>query len=118
MNEKHREEVALFRFGVICDLVCTRLDSGEMTGLINRKSRQRWQIPCSGRSALSSFAKSEQIPKFFRTIFKDAYLPYRDPEALNLFLKKINGFSYGNNENLGNAFEYLLSILGSQRAIG
>ncbi len=54
MNEKHREEVALFRFGVISDLVCTRLDSGEMTELINRKSRQRWQIPCSGRTRISA----------------------------------------------------------------
>ena len=30
MQEKRREEVALFRFGVISELVCRRLTSGEM----------------------------------------------------------------------------------------
>ena len=27
------------------------------------------------------------IPQLFRTIFNNAYLPYRDPETLRLFLK-------------------------------
>lgn len=31
MDEQHREDVALFRFGVISDLVCSRLEPGEMT---------------------------------------------------------------------------------------
>jgi len=53
MNEQHREDVALFRFGVISDLVCSRLDSGELTELINRKSGQHWQIPHSGRTRIS-----------------------------------------------------------------
>ncbi|HHD64126.1 MAG TPA: restriction endonuclease subunit M/S [Desulfobulbaceae bacterium] len=86
-----------------------RLMSRELSGL------ERWDLYTR---ALVSFAKSEQIPELFRTIFKDAYLPYRDPETLNLFLKEINGFSYSNSENLGNAFEYLLSILGSQGDAG
>jgi type I restriction enzyme M protein len=54
----------------------------------------------------------------FRDIFKNAYLPYRDPETLRLFLKTINEFSYDNSERLGDAFEYLLSILGSQGDAG
>jgi transposase InsO family protein len=53
MDEKQREEVALFRFGVISDLVCTRLDPGESTDLIRQKSEQRWQIPFSGRTRIS-----------------------------------------------------------------
>ncbi|MBV5278439.1 MAG: hypothetical protein J0647_05315, partial [Campylobacteraceae bacterium] len=36
-------------------------------------------------SALLAFAKDANIPTIFRTIFKDAFLPYRDPETLNLF---------------------------------
>ncbi len=68
--------------------------------------------------ALTEFSKSEQIPELFRTIFKGTFLPYRDPETLNLFLKEINGFTYDNSEELGNAFEYLLSILGSQGDAG
>ncbi len=68
--------------------------------------------------ALTEFSKSEQVPELFRTIFKGTFLPYRDPETLNLFLKEINGFTYDNSEELGNAFEYLLSILGSQGDAG
>lgn len=69
-------------------------------------------------SALLDFAKSSDIPPIFRTIFKDAFLPYRDPETLSLFLKEIDYFDYDHSENLGNAFEYLLSILGSQGDAG
>jgi type I restriction enzyme M protein len=35
---------------------------------------------------------NENIPQLFRDTFKGAFLPYRDPETLNLFLKEINGF--------------------------
>jgi type I restriction enzyme M protein len=58
------------------------------------------------------------LPQLFRDIFKDAFLPYRDPETLNLFLKEINEFTYDHSEDLGDAFEYLLSILGSQGDAG
>jgi type I restriction enzyme M protein len=58
------------------------------------------------------------IPQLFRDIFKNAYLPYRDPETLKLFLKGINGFHYSHSEKLGDAFEYLLSVLGSQGDAG
>jgi transposase InsO family protein len=53
MEEKQREEVALFRFGVISDLVCSRLDPGEMAERIRDKSRQRWHIPHSSRSRIA-----------------------------------------------------------------
>ncbi|MEI6886469.1 MAG: N-6 DNA methylase, partial [Bacteroidota bacterium] len=55
---------------------------------------------------------------FFREIFKNAFLPYRSPETLKLFLKTINEFNYDHSENLGNAYEYLLSILGTQGDAG
>jgi type I restriction enzyme M protein len=58
------------------------------------------------------------IPLLFRDIFKNAYLPYRDPETLKSFLKIINEFSYDHSERLGDAFEYLLSVLGSQGDAG
>jgi len=68
--------------------------------------------------ALLKFSQSERIPEIFRKIFKDAFLPYRDPEILNLFLKEIDWFDYDHSENLGDAFEYLLNILGSQGDAG
>ncbi|MBC7408111.1 MAG: N-6 DNA methylase [Arcicella sp.] len=68
--------------------------------------------------ALLKLNLNPNIPQLFRDIFKNAYLPYRDPETLKLFLKTINGFSYDHSEMLGDAFEYLLSVLGSQGDAG
>ncbi len=61
---------------------------------------------------------NQNIPQLFRDIFKGVFLPYRDPETLNLFLKEINGFTYDHSERLGDAFEYLLSVLGTQGDAG
>lgn len=68
--------------------------------------------------ALDKLPLTNSIPKLFRDIFKGAYLPFRDAQTLSLFLKEINDISYDNSENLGNAFEYLLSIMGSQGDAG
>lgn len=67
---------------------------------------------------ISKMPENPGIPKLFRDIFKNAYLPYRDPETLKAFLKIINEFSYDHSERLGDAFEYLLSVLGSQGDAG
>jgi type I restriction enzyme M protein len=61
---------------------------------------------------------NKSLPQLFRDILKDAFLPFRDPETLNLFLKEIAWFDYEHSENLGNAFEYLLSIMSSQGDAG
>ena len=58
------------------------------------------------------------LPPLFRSIFKNYYLPYRDPETLKMFLKVIDEFNYDHCESLGNAFEYLLLVLGSQGDAG
>ena len=68
--------------------------------------------------AIEKMNENKGIPQLFRDIFKGAFLPYRNPESLSMFLKEINGFSYDNSENLGNAFEHLLSIMGSQGDAG
>jgi len=62
--------------------------------------------------------ENDGIPQLFRDIFNGVFLPYRDPETLNLFLKEINGFSYDHSERLGDAYEYLLNILGTQGDAG
>ena len=68
--------------------------------------------------AIASFAFNPNLPQLFRDIFKNAYLPFRDPQTLKLFLKTINDFHYDHSEKLGDAFEYLLSVLGSQGDAG
>ncbi|WP_417262233.1 N-6 DNA methylase [Celeribacter sp.] len=68
--------------------------------------------------ALTKMVENEGLPKLFRDIFRNAYLPYRDPETLRAFLREINSFTYDHSEKLGDAFEYLLSVLGSQGDAG
>lgn len=68
--------------------------------------------------AIARMTENQGIPALFRDIFKNAYLPYRDPETLKAFLKIIDDFSYDHSERLGDAFEYLLSVLGSQGDAG
>jgi type I restriction enzyme M protein len=68
--------------------------------------------------AITKMPENPGIPPLFRGIFKNAYLPYRDPETLKMFLKVIDEFTYDHSERLGDAFEYLLSVLGSQGDAG
>ena len=68
--------------------------------------------------AITRMPENPGIPPLFRDIFKNAFLPYRDPETLRAFLKVIDEFEYDHSERLGDAFEYLLSVLGSQGAAG
>jgi type I restriction enzyme M protein len=68
--------------------------------------------------ALTKMVENTQLEKLFRDIFRNAYLPYRDPETLRAFLREIDTFTYDHSERLGDAFEYLLSVLGSQGDAG
>ena len=68
--------------------------------------------------AITRMPENPGIPPLFRDIFNNAYLPYRDPETLRAFLKIIDEFSYDHSERLGDAFEYLLSVLGAQGDAG
>jgi type I restriction enzyme M protein len=86
------------------NLFNTKVTAGEMLRLYSE--------------ALVSLETNPNIPPLFRDIFKNAFLPYRDPETLKLFLKTIDGFEYTHSEKLGDAFEYLLSVMGSQGDAG
>src|SRR6056297_228460 len=61
---------------------------------------------------------NDNLPQLFRDMFKNAFVPFRNANTLNMFLKEINEFQYDHSEELGNAYEYLLSILGSQGDAG
>ena len=67
--------------------------------------------------AIAKMPENPGIPPLFREIFKNAYLPYRDPETLRAFLKIVDEFNYDHSESLGNAFETALTdILRGERA--
>jgi len=68
--------------------------------------------------AISRMRENPNLPPLFRSIFNNAFLPYGDPETLRAFLKAIDEFDYAKSEPLGDAFEYLLSSLGSQGDAG
>jgi type I restriction enzyme M protein len=67
---------------------------------------------------LERMGRNPNLPELFRNIFKNAFLPFRSPETLNMFLEEINGFYYDHSERLGDAYEYLLSIMSSQGDAG
>ena len=67
---------------------------------------------------LEKMSTNNKLPQLFRDIFKGAILPFKDPAILDLFLKGINEFKYDHSEELGNAFEYLLSTVAGQKKAG
>lgn len=85
-------------------LMSPRLGGHEMLGLYGE--------------GIARMPQNPGVPPLFRDIFKNAFLPYRDPETLRAFLKVIGEFTYDHSERLGDAFEYLLSVLGSQGDAG
>jgi len=68
--------------------------------------------------AITGMERNPNLPQLFRDIFKGAFLPYNDPQTLSLFLKEIDKFQYIHSEELGNAYEMLLSIMSSQGDAG
>jgi type I restriction enzyme M protein len=70
------------------------------------------------QEALRKMQNNPGLPPMFQKVFQNAYLPFNDPRTLTLFLNEINYFDYKHSEELGNAYEYLLSIMGSQGDAG
>lgn len=70
------------------------------------------------QESLRKMQNNPGLPPMFQQIFQNAYLPFNDPRTLTLFLKEIDYFDYKHSEELGNAYEYLLSIMGSQGDAG
>ena len=69
--------------------------------------------------AVSNLGKNKHIPQIFRDIFGERALPpYRDAQTLTLFLKEINGFDFDHSEDLGDAYEYLLNVIGTSGEAG
>lgn len=53
MNEEMKKTIAIFRFGVIADLVGRKLSRGEKERILKEKVSCQWDIPHSGRSYLA-----------------------------------------------------------------
>ncbi|MDP2966260.1 MAG: N-6 DNA methylase, partial [Pelolinea sp.] len=70
------------------------------------------------RDGLEKMAANPHIPELFREIFRGAYLPFNNPATLDMFLKGVNEIEYTHSEDLGDAFEHLLSVMGAQGDAG
>ncbi len=70
------------------------------------------------RSALENMSRNPNIPPLFREIFNNATLTFNDPNTLNLFLSEIDKIEHDNGDSIGDAYEYLLSVVGSQGRMG
>lgn len=83
----------------------------------SKGSQERYNLYAEG---LEKFYSNSALPDTFRSIFKNATIPYRDAETLTNFLKIIDtNFDYNeDSEQLGDAYELLLNILGSSGDLG
>ena len=70
------------------------------------------------RQAIQTMAKNDNIPELFRSIYQNAFLPFNSANVLSLFLKEADKFSHGETDDIGDAYEYLLSITGAQGDVG
>lgn len=69
--------------------------------------------------ALEKFYTHNKLPQTFKDVFKNASVPFKEADILTMFLKEIDdGLNYEDSEQLGDAYEYLLSVLGSQGDLG
>ena len=83
----------------------------------SKGAQERYNLYAEG---LEKFYSNSALPDTFRSIFKNATIPYRDAETLTNFLKIIDtNFDYNeDSEQLGDAYELLLNILGSSGDLG
>lgn len=64
MDRKLREQIALFRYGVISELVTRPLAPGEKEQLLSRISAQQWQIPGTRRTHIGRSTVRDWIAQY------------------------------------------------------
>jgi len=69
MDEKQCEDVALFRYGVISELVGGPLAPGEMQRILERLTGKEWQIPGSPRTRIGRTTISDWVSLYRATGF-------------------------------------------------
>lgn len=81
MDEELKKQIAVFRFGVIADLVTGgKLDRGEVARLVREKSERRWEIPGTNRTRVSRSTIGHWIRLYRRGGGKLSALYPRDRE--------------------------------------
>jgi len=80
MDEAAKKEIAVFRFGVIADIVGRKLARGEKERIVREKASCRWEIPFSTRTHISrstilswarAYARSHNLESLYPEDRKD-----------------------------------------------
>jgi type I restriction enzyme M protein len=119
----------IYKFMDDQDRVATSLPGGRASFFVGDVSEYAWHKLFDSKltnqqranmyiEGLQRLSVSTHLPELFKSIFKEAFLPFRDAATIAMFLDNINEFDYNHSEELGNAFEYLLSVMGSQGDAG
>ncbi len=119
----------IYKFMDDQDRLSLTLPGGKANFFVNELKPYAWHKLFDGKlsnqdkanlyvEGIAKLSVSRHLPDLFLDIFKDAFLPFRAPDTIAMFLGEINKFDYHHSEDLGNAFEYLLSIMGSQGDAG
>ena len=114
MNDMDEESISL---GGKASFFTAKYEKYSWKNLMNPKTSGAEKVQLYSE-AIEKLFNNENLPELFREIFKNSFLPFKDPSTLNMFLNEINEFNYSNSEKLGDAFEYLLSFMGSQGDAG
>ena len=70
------------------------------------------------REAVESLPQNDKLPQIFREMLRGAHSQFRDARILGLFMKEIDSLECTHTEDLGDAYEHLLSIMGTQGDAG
>ena len=70
------------------------------------------------RKAVESLPQNDKLPQIFGEMLRGAHSQFRDARVLGLFMKEIDGLECAHTEDLGDAYEHLLSIMGTQGDAG
>ena len=70
------------------------------------------------REALEKLPQNKKLPLVFCDMLRGAYSQFNDPSKLYMFMQAIDELQCANTEDLGNAYEHLLSIMGTQKKAG
>jgi type I restriction enzyme M protein len=70
------------------------------------------------RQAIETMSKNDHLPELFRTLYQNAFLPYNSAPVLTMLLKEIEKFTHTDGDDIGDVYEYLLSITGAQGDVG
>ena len=70
------------------------------------------------REAVESLSQKDELPPIFSEMLRGAHSQFRDAQRLSSFMKEIDRLECAHVKNLRDTYEYLLSIMSTQKEAG